>query len=312
MMLENLKRAYPKKKRFMQMLKDGEMVFAPCVWDCYSALAAQMVGFQAMLLSGASLSRSLMGIPDLGIMNAEEIIRASGRIARFSSIPLIVDFDEGYGDSPLNVYHNVSRLVELGVQGFTLDDGQGFRGAARMPRARLTGKRPYEHMPVHTFIAKIKAAQAAIEGTDCVLIARTEVRINDGFDEAIERCVRAEEAGAHMTMINNVRGIEEARYLNERVKGWKMYPDIVSHDGETDADLSELLSMNYNFVTMHYLEDAALGQMVDFGRHVFADKSTVYPDTHRAEYTDAERAEMGGWDYNTWLDLEEEINGGNS
>ena len=308
MIPKNLGRVYPKKKRFMQMLKDGEMVFAPCVWDCYSALAAQMVGFPALLLSGASLSRSLMGIPDLGIMNAEEIIRASGRIARFASIPLIVDFDEGYGDSPLNVYHNVSRLVELGVQGFTLDDGQGLRGAARMPRARATGKRPYEHMSVDVFIAKIKAALAAIEGTDCVLIARTEVRINDGFEEAIDRCARAEDAGAHMTMINNVRGIEEARHVAERCKGWKMYPDIVSHDGKTDADLDELLKLNFNFVTMHYLEDAALGRMVEFGRHVFADKSTVYPDTHRMKFTEAELAEMGSWDYNTWLDLEDEFN----
>ncbi|MBQ9299636.1 MAG: hypothetical protein IJ214_03920 [Clostridia bacterium] len=66
--------------------------------------------------------------------------------------------------------------------------------------------------------------------------------------------------------------------------------------------------MNYNFVTMHYLEDAALGSMVEFGRHVFADKNTVYADTHRAEFTAAEKAEMGGWDYNNWLDLEDEFN----
>lgn len=304
----SIEKVYPKKARFMEMLKRGDMVFAPCVWDCYSALAVQMVGFPAMLLSGASTSRSLMGIPDLGLMNVEEIIRATERIARFSSIPLVVDFDEGYGDSPLNVYHNISRLVAAGAQGFTLDDGMGLRGAARMPRSRQTGKRPYELFPTEKYLAKIKAALAAIEGTDCVLIARTEVRINDGFEEAIDRCKRAEDMGAHMTMINNVRGIEEARYLNERVKGWKMYPDIVSHDGQTDADLDELLSMNYNFVTMHYLESAALGSMVDFGRHVFADKNTVYADTRRPVFTEQEQAEIGGWNYNQWLDLEDEFN----
>ena len=304
----SIEKVHPKKARFMEMLTRGDMVFAPCVWDCYSALAVQMVGFPAMLLSGASTSRSLMGIPDLGIMNVEEIIRATERIARFSSIPLVVDFDEGYGDSPLNVYHNISRLVAAGAQGFTLDDGMGLRGAARMPRSRVTGKRPYELFPTEKYMAKIKAALAAIEGTDCVLIARTEVRINDGFDEAIDRCKRAEDMGAHMTMINNVRGIEEARYLNERVKGWKMYPDIVSHDGQTDADLDELLKMNYNFVTMHYLENAALGSMVEFGRHVFADKSTVYADQRTPVFTDQEKAEMAGWDYNNWLDLEDEFN----
>ena len=31
-----------KKTRFMDLLKQGEMVFAPCVWDCYSAKAAAL------------------------------------------------------------------------------------------------------------------------------------------------------------------------------------------------------------------------------------------------------------------------------
>ena len=298
----------PKKPRFKEMLERGEMVFAPCVWDCYSAKAAEVVGFPAMLLSGASASRSVCGIPDLGIMNVEEIIGVVERISSFSPIPLVVDFDEGYGDSPLNVYHNIERLVRAGAQGFTLDDGQGLRGAARMPRSRATGKRPYELFPTEKYLAKIKAALAAVEGTDCVLIARTEVRINDGFDEAIDRCKRAEDVGAHMTMINNVRGIEEARYLHERVKGWKMYPDIVSHEGETDADLEELLEMNYNFVTMHYLENAAWYGMIDFGRHIFKDKNTVYHDTYRFEMTPQEKAAMGSMDYNKWLDLEDTFN----
>lgn len=311
MAYKNLERVYPKKQRFMELLRADKTVFAPCVWDCYSALAVQMVGFDAMLLSGASLSRSLMGIPDLGLMNAEEIILAVQRIARFSSIPLVVDFDEGYGDSPLNTYHNVSRLVQAGAQGFTLDDGESLRGAARMPRARETGKRPYELISREHYAARIRAGLEAIRGTDCVLIARTEVRICEGFEEAIYRMKMAEDLGAHMTMINNVCGIEEARHVAETCKGWKMYPDIVSHDNQTDADLEELRRLNFNFVTMHYLEKAALDHMVDYGRHVIADKNTVYPDTHDIPFTEQEKGEMGGWDYNTWLDLEEEFNAKN-
>jgi len=296
-----------KKPRFKAMLEKGEQVFAPCVWDCYSAKAAELAGFPAMLLSGASVSRSMIGVPDLGILNVDELIWATERIASFSPIPLVVDFDEGYGDSPLNVYRNVLRLVKAGAQGFTLDDGMGVRGWVRMPYVEGTGKRPYELFSTEKFLAKVKAALAAIEGTDCVLIARTEVRVNDGFDEAIDRCKRAEDLGAHMTMINKVHGIEEARYLSERVKGWKMYPDIVSHGGKTDADLDELLGMNFNFVTMHYLENGSIYGMMDFGRHVFKDKSTVYPDTFDLGLAPDERASIVGMDYKKWLDLEAEF-----
>ena len=110
------------------MLNDGEQVFAPSVWDCFSAKAAELCGYRAMLLSGAAVSKGLTGMPDLGLMTADELIYVTERIADFSPLPLIVDFDEGYGDSPLNVYRNIKRLVRAGAQGFTLDDGQGVRG----------------------------------------------------------------------------------------------------------------------------------------------------------------------------------------
>ena len=215
----------PKKARFMDLLKQGEMVFAPCIWDCYSAKAAELSGFKAVLLAGTPAAAALTGTPDLGIMTADELIYLTERVAAFSPLPVLVDFDEGYGDSPLNTYRNVSRLVQAGCQGFTLDDGMGIRGCTRMSRVQ-PGEHPYELVSREQFAAKIRAALRAIEGTDTVLIARTEIRINEGFDEAIYRMKMAEDLGAHMTMINKVCGIEEARYVAETCKGWKMYPEI--------------------------------------------------------------------------------------
>ena len=49
-----------KKTRFMDLLKQGEMVFAPCIWDCYSAKAAEMSGFTAALLC-MGIVRELFG-----------------------------------------------------------------------------------------------------------------------------------------------------------------------------------------------------------------------------------------------------------
>lgn len=297
-----------KKERFMDMLKAGEQVFAPCVWDCYSAKAAELAGFRAMMLSGASVSRSMVGAPDLGVLNIEELIWATDRICNFSPLPLIVDADEGYGDSPLNTYHNMSRLVKAGAQGFTLDDGMGIRGYVRMPKyyPLNQGRHPYELMPTEQWLAKLKAALAAIEGTDCVLIARTEVRVNEGLDEAIDRCRRAQDLGAHMTMINKVIGLEEARYVHERVDGWKMYPDIVSHNGETDADLKELMSLNFNFVTIHYLEKASIYGMMKFGKQVRKDGSTACFDGLDLGMTPEEQQAMLHMDHPRWLEKEAE------
>ena len=292
-----------KQTRFMDLLKQGEMVFAPCVWDCYSTKAAEMCGFKAALLAGTPAAASLTGTPDLGLMTGDELIYLTERVASFASIPILVDFDEGYGDSPLNTFRNVTRLVNAGAQGFTLDDGMGIRGCTRMGYVK-PGEHPYELVSREHFKAKIKAALEAIRGTDCVLIARTEVRINEGFEEAIYRMKMAEDMGAHMTMINKVRGLEEAKHVAEICKGWKMYPDIVSHNGKTDAELSELLKLNFNLVTMHFFERASIAAMIKHGKENFKNSNTVYSDTFDMGLTQEERAEISGMNGRKWLDWE--------
>ena len=292
-----------KKTRFMDLLKQGEMVFAPCVWDCYTAKIAEMSGFKAVLLAGTPAAAALTGTPDLGLMSGDELIYLTERVASFSSIPILVDFDEGYGDSPLNTYRNITRLVNAGAQGFTLDDGMGIRGCTRMGFVK-PGEHPYELVSREHFKAKLKAALEAIKGTDAVLIARTEVRVNEGFEEAIYRMKMAEDMGAHMTMINNVRGIEEARQVAETCKGWKMYPDIVSHNGESDADLDELLKLNFNLVTMHFFERAAFSAMLIHGRENFKNSNTVFSDTCDTGVTREEFREIAGMSGSKWLEWE--------
>ena len=137
-----------------------------------------------------------------------------------------------------------------------------------------------------------------------MLIARTEVRINEGFEEAIYRMKMAEDMGAHMTMINNVRGLEEAKHVAEICKGWKMYPDIVSHNGKTDAELSELLKLNFNLVTMHFFERASIAAMIKHGKENFKNSNTVYSDTFDMGLTQEERAEISGMNGRKWLDWE--------
>ena len=208
--------------------------------------------------------------------------------------PLLVDFDEGYGDSPLNVARNVEKLLKAGVAGFTLDDGMGIRGYDRLAQSRNIDlvKRgikvdPYKVFPVEHYIAKVKAALDVLEGTDCVLIARTEARPVNGLDDAIERCRRAQDIGAPMTLVNRFYNIEECRYAAEILTGWKMYPDvIVQPDGSPEVELEEIAALGFNYVTMHYLEKGSMYGMLDYGLKNFANKNTVYSELH----------DMGGLD----------------
>ena len=57
-----MKEEYIKKETtsFKELVKN-EQIFAPCVWDCRTARAAELTGFKALMLSGGQLATSLKG-----------------------------------------------------------------------------------------------------------------------------------------------------------------------------------------------------------------------------------------------------------
>jgi len=292
------------KGSFKEDLANGQ-VLSPCVWDCFSTKAVELCGFKAALLSGAAVAECVVGYPDLGIMTADELLWVTERVANYANIPIIVDFDEGYGDSPLNVARNVERLLKAGARGLTLDDGMGLRGFTRLVRSREKGGLPYKVWPTEHYLAKIKAAMDVLQGTDCVLIARTEARPVTGFEDAIDRLKRAQDLGADMTMINRMYNIEEARQAAAVLDGWKMYPDIVTRDGKPEVSLDEIRDLGFNYVTMHYLEKGAMYGMLDYGMKNYANRTTIYSDLHdMGGFTKQQIREMIGDDV-SWLDRED-------
>ena len=81
-------------KTIRQMLEAGEFIWAPCVYDCTSARAVELCGYNAILLSSSELEFSMNGIPG-GLYNWEEYIWATERIAGSSGLPLILDGEYG-------------------------------------------------------------------------------------------------------------------------------------------------------------------------------------------------------------------------
>ncbi len=190
-------------------------VVAPCVYDCASARAVEMSGFPpAMLLSSGELSEAMNGIPDLGIITIDELEWMVSRITSVISIPLAVDMEDGFG-GPVAVYRNCKRLVKAGATAIQLED--------TAPPIREQGL-----LPRGEYLAKVKAALAAMEGSDCILIARTDVDPKTELEEGIERCLGAIELGAQITTVVRLNNLDDAKLVAARVPGWKMYPDITS------------------------------------------------------------------------------------
>ena len=86
--------AKPSLRQILQQAK--ACVVAPCVYDCASARAVEMVGFPAMMLSGGEVSIAMNGVLDYGFTNLTDIEWITSRISQTSPLPLAADIENGY------------------------------------------------------------------------------------------------------------------------------------------------------------------------------------------------------------------------
>lgn len=264
---------------FRELLKQQQL-FAPCVYDCMTARAAELCGYKALMLSGGAIAYSQDGLPDMAFATIDEVLWATERIVNINPWPLIVDADDGYGESPVVVYRNMYRIAKTGAMGFTLDDSTGIRGFERIHAAKRSNKEAL--VPKEVWLAKIKAALAATEGSDCVCIARIHVnmRTPEGFREAMDRALRAKDLGAEMVMLGGTTNMDIGRKVAENIKGWKMWPDIFSVNGVPNCDLDEIDSLGYRFVTMHLFEKAIMYGMMKYGTENRKNGNPVFSAMH--------------------------------
>lgn len=248
------------KKSFKQLIEEsGRCLMVPCVYDCASARAVEIVGFEPMMLSGGELSMAMNGIIEHDTSDFTECEWMAGRIARSSNIPLAVDIGDGWAQSPVAIYRECKRLAAMGVSAIQLEDG----GSGGL-------------LPEEMFYAKIRAAVDALKDGDCILIARTNGDCTTMMDECCRRMEAAHRLGAHMTTVVRTRTYEQAKYVAERVPGWKMFPDVTAPNGKPEVTLDQLYPLGYKIMTTHYTLKAAMDGMLEHGYKNVAEQNVTY------------------------------------
>ena len=251
------------KRPLKQLLMEADRcILAPCVYDCASARAVELVGFEAMMLSGGEVSIAMNGVIDYGFTNLTDLEWITSRITQTSALPLAADIEDGFG-GPLAVYRSCRRMAQAGATALQLEDaGDMEETTSLLPRERY-----YE---------KVKAAVAALKGSDCILIARTNADPATELDEGVERCRMAVELGAQMTTVVKLTNLDDAKYVAKRVPGWKMYPDVGGKDGVPEVTVEEVYPLGFNFMTTHYLLKAAMDGMIEHGLRNVVQQGSLY------------------------------------
>ena len=173
------------------LLKQPGLIRAPGVFDGLSAHLVRSAGFPVAYLTGAGVSVSGYGLPDIGLVTGSEMADRAAMIVQASGLPVIADADTGYGNA-LNVARTVRAYERAGVAAIQFED-QVFPKRC----GHLAGK---EVIGAAEFTSKLRAALDTRQA-DTVIIARTDARAPAGIDEAIDRANKYAGEGADVIFV---------------------------------------------------------------------------------------------------------------
>jgi methylisocitrate lyase len=167
---------------------------------CHDALSAKIVetaGFEAVQVSGFGLAGSLLGRPDVGLMDMNDILEATSRITRATQIPVMADIDTGGGNA-INAAEITARLIENNVAGVNIEDQIFPKRCGHMEGKQV--------IPAEEMAGKVRAMVdvRARLGSDIVINARTDAYAVYGLREAISRANLYLNAGADMVFIDGI------------------------------------------------------------------------------------------------------------
>ena len=184
-------------------------VMMPGVPNASMARQVEQAGFDAVYASGAGIINSTAGMPDIGLLSRDEVVRLAGYVAHSVRIPAIVDADTGFGEGE-EVGKTIRDLEKAGLAGCHIEDQE-------FPKrcGHLAGKTIVD---LKTMIARIKAAVAARGDKDFMIIARTDARAVEGFDDTVKRARKYVEAGADGIFPEALQNADEFKAFAGEVK----------------------------------------------------------------------------------------------
>ena len=242
-------------RAFRARLAAGGAVLMPGAANALAARVIGDLGFEAIYLSGAGLTNTYLGMPDLGFVSLTEIAQHTATIRDACELPFVVDADTGFGNA-LNVRHTVRTLERAGASAIQLEDQVNPKRCGH-----FSGK---DVVPLGEARSRIKAAVDARQDSNFLIVARTDARAIEGFDAAIARAQAYVDAGADVTFVEAVTTEAEIRALPSRL-ACPQFINIVYGGKTPPLAFAELDRLGYGFVLY---ANAALQAAIAATRHV--------------------------------------------
>jgi len=212
------------KPTWKELLARGQPLLLPCAHDALSARLIERAGFAAYSVGGYALVGARYGLPDIGLVGFGEMSAGIRDIMAASSLPVLIDCDDGYGDAK-NVARTVTGYEAMGVSAIFMEDQRAPKRCGHM-----AGKDVIE---ADVMTAKLRAAVDARESSDLFIIARTDARAVHGLDDALRRAEMYLKAGADGLFIEAPQSVEELAQIGRTFQGVPQIANMLEGGGRT-------------------------------------------------------------------------------
>jgi len=225
-------------KHLRKILTQQRAVLLPGAANALTARVIEDVGFEAIYVTGAGVTNTFLGLPDIGLISLTELANHLSAMRDAVRLPLVVDADTGFGNA-INVGRTIQVLERSGASAIQLEDQEfpkrcgHFSGKSVIARDEM--------------VQKIRAAADARVNPDLVIIARTDAIAVNGFEDAIERSQAYVEAGADVTFVEAPRTREQLADIPKRL-GVPQLINIVAGGLTPMLELPEFERMGYSLV----------------------------------------------------------------
>lgn len=185
-----------KRDEFLKHHIEGPMIRMLNAWDRGTAKIMEDAGAEALGTTSAGILYA-QGLPDYeGALSRDDCLRYAEDICSAVDIPVSIDSEDGYGDTPEEVAETFKMMIQTGAMGGSIED-----------HPRVAGT---ELISAEETADRIRAARETIEtsGVQFVLTARAEcylVNHPDRLNESIRRIQMYEAAGAHCVYVPGLR-----------------------------------------------------------------------------------------------------------
>lgn len=163
--------------RLRNLFNAEKTLICASVFDPLSSRMAEQIGYKVGILGGSVVSSLTLGTPDIYLLTLSELAEQARRVCKSSTLPVIVDGDNGYGNA-LNTIRTVKVLQEAGAAAVTIED-------SALPYPHDNPRRSL--IDIDEACSKLLAAVETRSDPDFLIIARTLASDSQTLDELLHR-----------------------------------------------------------------------------------------------------------------------------